>query len=315
VDGKFSFIGRVAFTSLLDNARDFIFPTEAALGETSSNHSHMMVYGNMGGGKSHMLMALALQLSQDFANFNPRKRRIVVLPQASDLTTNGAEYMRAALMLAFANDGESLPLLAQASTMAELKDFCALHNGKLVYIIDQYESFEHARGAFVLLSSLSFPFLSFPFLSFPSFLTYFTGDEMRKIFESFVGSLDYVILGASANNETAKARNLKQLRFRYHDVYGGLTTVESAAWLQLCNVILSDDQLAKLTDFSGGVPLFLMWFVQAIPRNKLPCDMTGHPELFDEIWNIYCSRPPLVQILNNIDNMMADTHEETAAAV
>ena len=163
-EGKFPFIGRLAFTSLLDNARDFIFPTKATPGETSSNHSHMMVYGNMGGGKSHMLMVLALQLCQEFANDTLRKRRLVVLPQASDLVTYGANYMRAALMLAFADDEESLSLLVQTSTMTGLNAFCDLHAGKLVFIIDQYESFENTGGEFVLL------LLLLSFLSFPSFL-------------------------------------------------------------------------------------------------------------------------------------------------
>jgi len=143
----FPAMGRTYFRNLEEEVDMFIQSYECSNKEevlfVLPTTRKCMVYGNTGGGKSHLLMLLALRLRQRFF-LNDFSYRVIIIPDAAELVGyDGFSYMIAALQLAFADDIDMLTQLSRYNRWEDLNKFYA-KRGKLLFIVDQANAFENA---------------------------------------------------------------------------------------------------------------------------------------------------------------------------
>jgi hypothetical protein len=99
----------------------------------------LLVYGTPGWGKSFMMAAAAVVLKQDFLT-SRSPLRVIYLPDCGFLRTEPVDYMKKALLIAFAEDTQRMLQLSSCSTAEELVNFCHTvprSNSFLLFIADQ----------------------------------------------------------------------------------------------------------------------------------------------------------------------------------
>lgn len=294
-DGVFQFVGRSAMRDIEIAVVGFLNPPPPRLFAYKSGLHKMLVYGTFGAGKSHMLMALSLKLRQQYMGLQPVTRRIVVVFNATELIGNqGFSNMLQAMLIAHADDALSLDSLAMIQDWGELMDFCTCASGNLVFMVDQAEEID------ISVTSLNTP-----------------AAHARAMLLSLVGEKHYAIFGASATAEMAKFRNKsKQSGFDFYDVFGGITEKEMVAWLAHTSITLSTDQITALYDYSGGVPMFLSWFIAIVNKHNLfgKCFhsfsifqhvILGTPNFFTAAFEEYKQSGYIIKICNDVDELVS----------
>lgn len=247
--GQFSCLGREIFPKLEAKVQDFLShgTTQTIESSPKTHNAHqvlrrMLIYGNTGTGKSHLLMMLGMSLRKQFQAETPTNRRIVIVPSAFNLVTYKMDYLLAAVRLACAADKRDLAELEDINDPKDLGRFCG-GDIRYIFIVDQADYLEvvkedeYAR----IVATLA--------------------KEARDMLTYVVGHRNFIIYGSSANNDTAKQRFKKQQDIVFYDIFGGFSKIEMENWLKyLCKVNLSADQKDQLLVDTGGVLLFLTWF-------------------------------------------------------
>jgi hypothetical protein len=126
-------------SSSSDSSTSHTSATTLNSSHTTSIFSKLLVYGTPGWGKSYMMAAAAVLLRQEFFTKKSHKR-VVYLPDCKHLRDEPVDYMKKALLLAFADDSSGMQLINVCSTVDQLISFIrSLPRGDtfLLFIADQ----------------------------------------------------------------------------------------------------------------------------------------------------------------------------------
>jgi hypothetical protein len=159
---QFTYMGREFYSDLLKQVLDLSFQQNwnqnSALTKIF-NYSHLdipntdsqvsnqiILYGNYGSGKSHILMALGADLHCTFSLMSDGKLRVVVIACCEDLVkSNYVNSFKKALLLAFANDKDTRLKIIRIQDSNGLVNFCndlTFENIKLYFILDQADALD-----------------------------------------------------------------------------------------------------------------------------------------------------------------------------
>lgn len=296
---RFPALGRKGLNKLEQEVSNFLryedTGTAVFTPPTTINTGHLqlrrfLIYGNVGAGKSHLIMMLALRLRKKFLAETPVKWRVVIVASAGYLVGLGAfEYLLTAVKLACADDQQDLHDLECIQNEQQLRTFCQQLEQHFVFVVDQADIFEHSHGQVGDISIVAA-----------------NASEARDLLNAVVGARNFVIYGASANNETAKQRFKKQQDITFYDIFGGFEYEEMEQWLLRSEIKLSAEQKDKLFDDTGAVPLFLTWF-RIEPKTPLPRDYTNDDNMFKCDWSLFIQCRPLVNAIAQVDKWVASS--------
>ena len=230
--GAFLYMGRVAFHDVLASVRN-----------TSVGVSPKInVYGTKGYGKSHIIVATVFMLLKE-------GHRVVFFPHARDFALeNPAEYVRAALIMAFADDDDALAEIETSSTTVDSLIKWARHQD-FILIVDQLNSLEEDSKV--------------------------SNDKKlcaQRILDDLSPNRVY-LRGFSANNRTAIVFANTQRSERDILLLGGFVDVEFAAYMlrkEIENIVsvIAPIDLDQLKDKSGCVPMYLEQFCDTYVKSK-----------------------------------------------
>jgi len=118
------YVGRERFTELLDLLR---------IVQRRRDHSALWVYGTKGYGKSHLLAALVCYLVA-------QKERVVYIPDCWKCIDNPVDYVRAAMLFAWADDPTIQDEIITLNTREMIYRFFQRQK-KSIFVIDQMNAF------------------------------------------------------------------------------------------------------------------------------------------------------------------------------
>lgn len=118
------YVGRERFTELLD-----LFQ----IVQQECDHSALWVYGTKGYGKSHLLAALVCYLAA-------QKERVVYIPDCWECIDDPVEYVRAAMLFAWADDPTIQDEIITLNTREMIYRFFERQK-KCIFVIDQMNAF------------------------------------------------------------------------------------------------------------------------------------------------------------------------------
>eukprot|EP01117_Protostelium_nocturnum_P016915 TRINITY_DN6783_c1_g1_i2.p1 TRINITY_DN6783_c1_g1~~TRINITY_DN6783_c1_g1_i2.p1 ORF type:complete len:446 (+),score=67.27 TRINITY_DN6783_c1_g1_i2:57-1394(+) len=242
-EGLFKFSGRSNFKTLLelvkrkfDTYRNPTYKDERKIG--------IFIFGNFGGGKSHLLMALAAYLMIESYD-DKLSFKVAVLPYCSRLNENPLGILKQALIFCFAGDEKMTNKIKDCNSLNDLTSLlkveCYERKLSIIWIVDQFNELEKGEH---------------------------TG-KVNSFLEDF-----FTVYGASSNNESRKKRDLKQQGLEYFDIYGGFDDSEFESWFQgfkkgFIDVSPADQQETigdnidkekiQIGFLTGRVPLFLTY--------------------------------------------------------
>jgi hypothetical protein len=189
-DKIWHYMGREKFADLMHDFEDV---------RANSAYSALYVYGTRGYGKSHLLAAAVCALVA-------KEQRVVYIPDCRVFSRCPVEYMKMAMLFAWADDKSKQDDIAQLHTEEQVTTFFQIHggDGNLVFVIDQLNALEvkEEDNATVIknkehsrewLNNLTFHFKS--------------------------------IFSSSANNHTLVKDEQKHMDRKLMKVYGGFTKV------------------------------------------------------------------------------------------
>ena len=99
--------------------------------------SNLWLYGTQGYGKSHLLAALVCYLAA-------QDERVVYIPDCRALIKNPLEYVRAAMLFAWANDITTQKEIMTLNTLEEISGFFFLPE-KIIFVIDQMNALKDSK--------------------------------------------------------------------------------------------------------------------------------------------------------------------------
>jgi hypothetical protein len=145
-------MGRSTLGSLRKNIIDMIDGKLQANVDLLSTSTVILVHGPMGSGKSHIVLLLLWDLTEEFAS-RPRPlsmgKRVRFIP-ILDRKTVINDFFRvliASFMWAFADDEESIRKLKAISDSKDLQIFASNSQDKLVFVLDQWQALENNSEA------------------------------------------------------------------------------------------------------------------------------------------------------------------------
>ena len=229
--GAFSYMGRVAFRGVLSHVND----------KSRGVSPKINLYGTKGYGKSHIIVAAVFLLLKE-------GHRVVFFPHARDFALeNSYEYLRAALVMAFADDDDALAEIENCLTVDDLTEWARYQD--FILIVDQLNSLEE-----------------------DSKISADKKSRAQRILDDL--SPNHVYLRSfSANNLTSVVFANTQRSERDILLFGGFDDVEFSAYLHrkqnddiLTEILPSE--LAQLKDKSGCVPMYLEQFCETYVKSK-----------------------------------------------
>ena len=113
-------MGRTKFKELLQEFKKV---------QESDNHSTLWLYGTQGYGKSHLLAALVCYLAA-------QDERVVYVSDCRALLENSVEYLRAAMLFAWADDIATQKAIMRLRDSKEIEKFFG-EKTKVIFVIDQ----------------------------------------------------------------------------------------------------------------------------------------------------------------------------------
>jgi energy-coupling factor transporter ATP-binding protein EcfA2 len=200
-DGLFSYIGREMFT--------IVWETWLKIKADTRHRQAIYVYGTNGYGKSHILAALACLLIR-------KKEKVVYLPDCRAMLQEPLEYLRNALLFAFANSSFSdhRDWICECEDIESLAQFCRRYKGRLCFIIDQLNALDpEPKGEDDI----------------PDHRKFRLNELLRRISAGHV-----LITSASANHKSAKHMASQDTGDQKIPLLGGMTMVREL----FCIVIL-----------------------------------------------------------------------------
>lgn len=137
----FEFMGRSKMTELLSTIRGLrtALPQYASTTHPEAHFMKLLIYGTPGWGKSYMMAAAAVILRRDFFD-QQTPLRVVYLPDCGQLREDPINYMKTALLLAFAENLSFMKQIHLCSTVEQLITFCQTipkTNSYLLFLADQ----------------------------------------------------------------------------------------------------------------------------------------------------------------------------------
>ncbi len=179
--------------------------------ESSSDGSpvttEVYFYGNLGGGKSHILMALALDLFATF-RIQSKKRFVVVIPDCGAMVDEGPiTFLKKCFLLAFANSEQNLKHIQSFTSeehFIQFSESVAKYDCRIFFVVDQDNVLD---------------------VKATDSLSRQAAKTSCRTLLTQLASQHFIIRGASANNESAMRRYQKQQNLYPIDVFGGFTEV------------------------------------------------------------------------------------------
>ena len=162
----------------------------------SDDTSTLWVYGTKGYGKSHLLAAFICYLIA-------RGERVVYLPDCRESVKDPIEYMRTALLLAWADDNSKQLEIIKLDTMEKIKKFLQGRKHAITFI-DQVNSLEILDGKDTTFSEEKV------------FLRHWLLSIMKN---------HKAVISTSANNRSFHLMDNKESSEAKMRVHGGLTEV------------------------------------------------------------------------------------------
>ena len=178
IEGNWQYVGRTKFKELLQELKKV---------QESEVYSTLWLYGTQGYGKSHLLAALVCYLAA-------QDETVVYISDCRALIEDPVEYVRAAMLFAWADDITIQKEILTLNTLEEIENFF-MSKRNVIFVIDQMNALEKEKG-----EKLSAWIKRFTFRN-------------KKVHSSFPNNTDY----------HEQAENENQHSFLH--VYGGLTEV------------------------------------------------------------------------------------------
>ncbi|KAH7922284.1 hypothetical protein BV22DRAFT_1037685 [Leucogyrophana mollusca] len=228
---QFSYMGRMAFAEVWRYIDSFEF-------ECNSRLDRLFILGSQGAGVSHILAAVACLLYR-------LEKTVVYLPDAARMLKDPLEYIKCALLCAFARPGDVYhyyDLIRRIQSRKDLEDFCWLMRPMHMYIIvdgmeaiwpDEFDDGEAPPEERV-----------------NSMLTL-----LRTLHHGH-----YAITAASANRRTMEMAGRRQVALATVKLWGGMTENEMGHWWTHHHTDLPDlnpEDRGKIEQFTGRLPLLL----------------------------------------------------------
>ena len=229
--GAFFYMGRVAFHGVLSSVKNTFVGVSPKIN----------VYGTKGYGKSHIIVAAVFSLLKEGS-------RVVFFPHARDFALeNPYDYLRAAIVMAFADDDDALAEIENCLTVDGLTEWARYQD--FILIVDQLNSLEED-------SKIS------------------AEQKLRaqRILDDLSPNRVY-LRGFSANNRTSVVFANTQRSERDILLFGGFEDLELAAYLHRKQIddivpVISPSDLDQLKDKSGCVPMYLEQFCDVYVKSK-----------------------------------------------
>jgi hypothetical protein len=208
---NFSFMGRENYVKIRDSITTLL--NSRFLNSSSSGEGvvtkEVYFYGNLGGGKSHILITLALDF---FATFRLKKQPyyVVIIPDCAAMLAEGPlTYLTKCFALAFADSEDNLKTVEKIQTLEHLLELTnsAAQYINLLFVVDQDNALDIKDADPTVVQTQKF--------------------ECRRLLSSLASS-HFMIRGASANNESALRRYQKQQNIFPIDIFGGFTEVQTS---------------------------------------------------------------------------------------
>jgi chromosomal replication initiation ATPase DnaA len=117
-------MGREKFADLIDEFKHI---------RGNSGYSALIVYGNRGYGKSHLLAALVCY-------FAAREEKVVYIPDCREFLDDPVSYMRAAMLFAWTDDEKQQNIMA-LNTMEDIYQFFR-NQHDVIFVIDQLNALD-----------------------------------------------------------------------------------------------------------------------------------------------------------------------------
>lgn len=116
--------------------------SSAVCGPFEASYLKLLVYGTPGWGKSYMMAAAAVVLRQDFLckSSSEARVRVIYLPDCGQLRAEPVDYMKKALLLAFAEDEQRMQQIVACMSIDSLVSFIRSvprTNSFLLFVADQ----------------------------------------------------------------------------------------------------------------------------------------------------------------------------------
>jgi hypothetical protein len=146
-------MGRSALGPLRKNVIDMIEGNLRANGELLSTSKIILVHGPMGSGKSHIVLLLLWDLTEEFASqslaTNRKRVRFIPILDCEMVIGDFFRVLIASFIWAFADDEESIRKLKAISDSKELKIFASKSQDQniLVFVLDQWQALENNSEA------------------------------------------------------------------------------------------------------------------------------------------------------------------------
>jgi len=226
-DGKFAFMGREEYGRIRETIAEHHHQRSERNFDKLSTY---YLFGNLGWGKSHLLLTMAVDLFATYFSQNEQSRkRVVVIPDCAELMKNPFKVLRNAYWLAFADDGDISKLIYDCTDPEDFSfvgEYCEDNNIQVLFIVDQYNA------------------LDIPPENDKSCVSEKKLETAYLLYNLTCGHL--TLLSASANNESAKVcvcitivvvcnltspfcktRGAKQQNFIFLDLFGGFSLVRN----------------------------------------------------------------------------------------
>jgi hypothetical protein len=144
-------MGRSTLGSLRKNIIDMIDGKLQANVDLLSTSTVILVHGPMGSGKSHIVLLLLWDLTEEFASqslaTNRKRVRFIPILDCEMVIGDFFRVLIASFMWAFADDEESIRKLKAISDSKDLQIFASNSQDKLVFVLDQWQALENNSEA------------------------------------------------------------------------------------------------------------------------------------------------------------------------
>ncbi|KIW99530.1 uncharacterized protein Z518_11269 [Rhinocladiella mackenziei CBS 650.93] len=213
VNGKWQYVGRMKFKDLLQKMEGV---------RVSENYTTTWLYGTRGYGKSHLLAALVCYLAaQDV--------KVVYIPDCRELVKDFIEYVRAAMLFAWADDIAALEEIMTLETEVGIRNFLRRQDN-VTFVIDQMNALK-------------------------------VSTDNTKHVDEWLNRFAYGhnrVFSSSANYTDYLEQSIRQNSNNVLQVYGGLDKMEMEQWWKQHDKIdMGGYDRNRVEDITGSIPLLL----------------------------------------------------------
>ncbi|GES90603.1 hypothetical protein GLOIN_2v1786107 [Rhizophagus clarus] len=227
------------------------------------------IYGTIGYGKSYILATIACFLLRT-------GKRVVYLPDCRELAKDPEDYIKLALILAYADNIEEINEISACKTTDDIVAFCK-SSEPLYFIVDQMNALDYRNNTEIVEGKK---------VAILDVLNRMTSEH-------------YYVKSSSANNESALYLIQKQTNDRRIELYGGFDEDEMSQWWMKNKENLpsvNEEQKKKIEHDTGKNPLFLSFLLgvkenfenhlNQLLKEKIKKPMTNFSEIIPR-WDLH----------------------------